>query len=231
MSDIEAVIQVEHPDIVCTESVTHDQSSQVMSVSEAGTDPTSRLFYYYIESSDFHRFEDGLRNDDTIAEFERVIETRDQEAIYCVEYSGEGILLSPVISAANGVILDKENDGSSWLFTIWMTERADLRHIWDYAQQNDIDIELLRVNEHASLGDTDAGLTDSQREALLIAFERGYFEEPRNATLGEVAAELDISQPAAGGLLRRGVRRLIISSLLDESETSEQEGKPVQWRR
>jgi len=219
MTDIEAVIQVEHPDIVCTKSVTYDQSSKVMSVSEAGTDPASRIFYYYIESSDFDRFEDGLRNDSTVADFERVIEARDQEAIYCVEYSGEGILLSPVISAANGVVLDKENDGSSWQFRIWMTERADLRHIWDYAQQNDIDIELLRVNEYASLGDTDAGLTDSQREALLVALETGYFEEPRNATLGEVAAELDISQPAAGGLIRRGVRRLIISSLLDESKT------------
>ena len=228
MTDIKADIRVEHPDIVCTESVTHDQSSKVMSVSEAGTDPTSRTFYYYIESSDFHRFEDGLRNDNTISEFERVIETRDREAIYCVEYSGEGILLSPVISAANGVILDKENDGSAWLFTIWMTERADLRYIWEYAQQNDIDIELLRVNEYASLGDTDAGLTDSQREALLVAFETGYFEEPRKATLGEVATELDISQPAAGGLLRRGVRRLIISSLLDESETSVQGSNSVQ---
>ena len=227
MTDIKADIRVEHPDLVCTESVTYDQSSKVISVSEAGTDPASRTFYYYIESSDFHRFDDGLQNDNTVAEFERVIETRAQEAIYCVEYSGKGILLSPVISAANGVVLDKENDGSAWLFTIWMTERADLRDIWEYAQQNDIDIELLRVNEYASLGNTDAGLTDSQREALLVALETGYLEEPRKTTLGEVAAELNISQPAAGGLLRRGVRRLIISSLLDESETSVQERNSV----
>jgi predicted DNA binding protein len=61
-------------------------------------------------------------------------------------------------------------------------------------------------------------LTDSQREALLVAFERGYFEEPRDATLGEVAADLDISQPAASGLLRRGIKRLIVSSMMDDSE-------------
>jgi predicted DNA binding protein len=60
-------------------------------------------------------------------------------------------------------------------------------------------------------------LTDSQREALLVAFETGYFEEPRNATLGEVAADLDISQPAASGLLRRGIKRLVASSLMDDS--------------
>jgi predicted DNA binding protein len=74
------------------------------------------------------------------------------------------------------------------------------------------------VNEYAGLSDTDTGLTDSQREALLVAFETGYFEEPRNATLSEVAADLDISQPAASGLLRRGIKRLIVSSLMDDSD-------------
>jgi predicted DNA binding protein len=219
MTDIKAVVRVEHPDIVLTETIAHDRSSNVRSVSEAGTDPTSGKFFYHIESSDFRQFEEGLRNDRTVGGFERVIETRDDEAIYSFEYTDEAKLLSPVVSAANGVILDMENDGNGWILTVWMAERGDLVDLWDYARQNDVDIELLRVNEYASLGSTDAGLTDSQREALLLAFETGYFEEPRDATLGEVAAELDISQPAASGLLRRGIKRLIVSSLLDDSET------------
>jgi predicted DNA binding protein len=111
-----------------------------------------------------------------------------------------------------------ENEGSAWILTVWMPDRTDLAHLWDYAERNDIDIDLLRVNEYGSLGSTDAGLTDSQREALLVAFERGYFEEPRDATLGDVADALDISQPAASGLLRRGIKRLIVSSMIDDSE-------------
>ncbi|WP_049985600.1 helix-turn-helix domain-containing protein [Halobellus rufus] len=221
MTDIKAVVRAEHPDIVLTGAVTHDRSSNVKSVSEAGTDPTSGKFFYHIESSDFGRFEDGLRNDSTIGEFERVIETRDEKAIYSFEYTDEAKILSPVISAANGVILDMENDGSAWILTVWIPDRTDLVHLWDYAQQHEIDIDLLRVNEYDSLGNTDAGLTDSQREALLVALEKGYFEEPRNATLSEVAADLDISQPAASGLLRRGTKRLVISSLVDDSEKTD----------
>jgi predicted DNA binding protein len=221
MTDIKATVRVEHPDIVLTETVTHDRSSTVRSVSEAGTDPTSGKFFYRIESADFRRFEDGLRSDRTVGEFERVIETRDDEAIYSFEYTDEAKVLSPVVSAANGVVLEMENDGSGWTLTVWMPERADLVHLWDYARQNEIEIDLLRVNEYASLGKTDAGLTDSQREALLVALERGYFEEPRSATLGDVAAELDISQPAASGLLRRGTRRLVVASLVDDSEKPE----------
>jgi predicted DNA binding protein len=216
MTDIKAVVRVEHPDIVLTETVTHDQSSKVKSVSEAGTDPTSGKFFYHIESSDFLRFEEGLRKDNTIGEFERVIETRDGEAIYSFEYTDDAKVLSPIISTESGVILEMENEGTAWILTVWMPERTNLVPLWDYAQRNDIDIDLLRVNDYASLGETDAGLTDSQREALLVAFEAGYFEEPRKATLGEVASHLDISQPAASGLLRRGIERLIISSLMDE---------------
>jgi predicted DNA binding protein len=221
MTDIKAVVRIEHPDVVLTETVAHDRTSHVRSVSEAGTDPASGKFFYYVESSDFREFEDGLRNDHTVGEFEQVIETRNGKAIYSFEYTDEAKLLSPVIAAANGVILDMENDGSAWILTVWMPERTDLVQLWDYAKQNDIDIELVRVNEYAGLGNTDAGLTDSQREALLVAFENGYFEEPRDATLVEVAADLDISQPAASGLLRRGIKRLIISSLKDGSDDPE----------
>jgi hypothetical protein len=206
---------------VLTETVTHDQTSKVRSVSEAGTDPTSGRFFYQVSSSDLCRFEEGLRNDHTIGAFERVTETGEDEAIYSVKYTDRATVLSPVVSTANGVILDMENEGSAWMLTVWMSERTDLAHLWDYARRNDIGIELLRVNEYASLGSADAGLTDSQREALLVAFEKGYFEEPRDATLGEVAAELDISQPAASGLLRRGIKRLIVSSMMDGDEEPE----------
>lgn len=59
--------------------------------------------------------------------------------------------------------------------------------------------------DYAGLYETEPKLTQSQREALLLALEMGYFEEPRTAILSEVATELGISQPAAGGLLRRGL--------------------------
>jgi len=219
MTDIKAVVRAEHPDIVLTGAVTHDRTSRVTSVSEAGTDPTSGKFFYRIESAGFER--EGLRGDRTVGEFERVIRTREGEAIYSFEYTDEAKVLSPVITAANGVVLDMKNDGRAWILTIWAPDRTDLVHLWDYAQQNGIEIDLVRVNEYDSLGTADTGVTDSQREALLVAFEIGYFEEPRDATLGDLAAELDISQPAASGLLRRGIERLVISSLVDDTDTPE----------
>ncbi len=220
MSDITADVRIEHPDIVLTKTVTHDRSSTVTSVLEAGTDPTWGTFFYRVESSDFRRFENGLRKDHTIGAFERVIETRGGKAIYSFEYTDEAKIISPIVSSANGVILDMKNDRNGWVLTVWMPDRTNLAPVWEYAERNGIDIDLLRVNEYASLGDTDAGLTDSQREALLVALDEGYFEDPRTGTLDDVAAALDISQPAASGLLRRGTKRLVVSSLMDDGDRS-----------
>ncbi|MFC7019992.1 MULTISPECIES: helix-turn-helix domain-containing protein [Haloarcula] len=52
-------------------------------------------------------------------------------------------------------------------------------------------------------------LTAPQREALLLAYEMGYFDEPRAATLEDIAARLDISRQAVANRLRRGHRALI----------------------
>ena len=216
MSDINAVVRIEHPDIVLTETVVYDSSATVTSVSEAGTDPQSGRFPYHVESPDFLRFEEGLRGDHTIGTFERVIETSDGKAIYSFEYTDEAKTISPVISKANGVVLDMENDGNAWLITVWMPDRGKLVDLWDYAEANGVDIDLLQVNDYASVIETAAGLTDNQREALLFALDAGYFEEPRDVTLGEVAAGLGISQPAASGLLRHGIKRLVVSGLADE---------------
>ncbi len=216
MSDGNTVVRIKHPDVVLTETVAHDPTPSVRSVSEAGTDPTSGTFFHHVESSDFRQLENGLRNDHAVGEFEQVIEPRDGKALYGFGYTDEAKVFSPVISTANGVVLDMENDGNAWIFTVRMPERTNIADLWENARQHNIDNDLLRVNEYDSLGNTDAGLTDSQREALLVALEAGYLEEPRNATPGEVAAELDIPQPAAGGLFRRGIycrTELLIRSL------------------
>lgn len=216
MSDITADVRVEHPDVVLTKTVEHDRSATVKPVSDAGTDPESEAFLYHVESADLRRFEEGLRNDDTIRDYERVLEPRDGTAIYRFTYTDRAKTFSPAITAANGVALEMQNEDDAWIITVWMPDRKLLARLWDYAQQNDIDIELLRVNEYASIASGDSGLTSNQRQALLVALDAGYFEEPRDITLGELASELGISQPAASGLLRRGIRRLIVSNVADD---------------
>lgn len=217
MTDILAVFRFEDPEIALTRTAAHDESAVIRPIREAGTDPESDRYLFSIQSDDFDRFEAGLADDPTVDRFERVITLAD-EAIYAFSYTDRAILFSTEIGRANGVILDVENAGTTWILTTWFPNRQAAQRLWEYANENEIDVELDRINEYGSIGSSSYGLTETQRNAILIALEAGYFDQPRGATLGEIATELDISQPAASGLLRRGIKRLLLSTVAESEQ-------------
>ena len=212
MSDLTATIEIESPDLALTETVACDESATVQPVTGAGTVPNAEAYLFTIRTDDFGRFEAALERDHTIAGFERVVDLG-SEAVYSFEYSPAATLFSPVVAAVHGVSLEWANDGTTWTVRVWLPDRAALSALREYATDRDIRFSLRRVSDYAGPGGAENSLTDEQREAVLLALEMGYFEEPREATLREVAAELGISQPAAGGRLRRGLKRLVLATL------------------
>lgn len=215
MSDILAVFRVEHQNLALTEAVAHDESATVRPIRQAGTSPESERYLFSVTSAAFEKFEAGLAADPTVAEFDRVV-TLEDEAVYAITYSDEAVLFSTEIGRSNGVILDVENAGTTWVLKAWLPDRETARRFWENAVERGIDIELERVNRYGSIASEGYGLTESQREAVLTALEAGYFDEPRGATLGDVAAELGISEPAASGLLRRALKRLVLGTVAEE---------------
>ncbi|ELZ11024.1 Bacterio-opsin activator HTH domain-containing protein [Halovivax asiaticus JCM 14624] len=72
--------------------------------------------------------------------------------------------------------------------------------------------ELDRSAELLSLvhGDDGTGLlTDRQREVLNAGLREGYFETPRECTLAELAAALDVDKSTASRVLRRGQSTIV----------------------
>jgi predicted DNA binding protein len=50
---------------------------------------------------------------------------------------------------------------------------------------------------------------------VLLAYERGYFDSPRQITQAELAAELDITRQSVSSRLQRGLRRLVGNTMFD----------------
>lgn len=212
MSDITATLRVESPDLALTRTVEYDETAVVQPVSGAGTVTNLEAYLFTVQTDDFDRFETGLTRDHTIDSFERVVDLG-PEAVYRFEYGPEATVFSSAIAEVNGVSLDWINDDTAWIVRVWVPDREALASLWESATDHDVEVSLERVSNHSPSVESDASLTQNQHEAVLSALEMGYFEEPRGATLEEVAAELGISQPAAGGLLRRGIRRLVVSTV------------------
>lgn len=74
---------------------------------------------------------------------------------------------------------------------------------------------LHRLSETDAQRNPDDGLTDAQREALAAAYDLGYFEIPRQTSLGDVADELGVSGPALSERLRRANARVVEQYLAD----------------
>jgi predicted DNA binding protein len=66
------------------------------------------------------------------------------------------------------------------------------------------------------------GLTATERETLEAAIERGYFESPREDTLGDLAEAFGVSKTAVSQNLRRAERKTL-SRLVDALDRLDRE--------
>ncbi|MFB6303610.1 MAG: PKD domain-containing protein [Haloferacaceae archaeon] len=73
-------------------------------------------------------------------------------------------------------------------------------------------------------------LPADQRRTLVAAYESGYFEVPRSASLDELARRLDVSEQTVSTRLRHGLDALLAASLTGdagaEAETEAEAGEP-----
>lgn len=116
----------------------------------------------------------------------------------------------------NIVLLSGIGTKDGWHFEVRSESREEIATFQTYCQENDIPIDITAVHALLPIQEAGYGLTDTQREALELAYELGYFNSPREASLQDVADELGITQQSLSSRLRRGHRRLIAASLVGE---------------
>ena len=113
-----------------------------------------------------------------------------------------------------GSILDAEADADGWRLRIRFVDREQFDAFRDALDERGTDFELRDLTEPGAPRETFGRLTPDQRDALVAARERGYFEVPREATVRDVAEELDVSHQAVSELLRRGTANLVDATLV-----------------
>ncbi|WP_135665273.1 helix-turn-helix domain-containing protein [Halorhabdus rudnickae] len=105
-----------------------------------------------------------------------------------------------------------------WRARTHFASRDDLAAFREACIESGIEFHLTRLFE-ARADTTDAyGLTPSQHDALVAAFEAGYFAVPREATLADLADELDTTTSALSELLRRGQQQLLSQTVVHPAD-------------
>ncbi|WP_459192779.1 helix-turn-helix domain-containing protein [Halosimplex sp. J119] len=111
-----------------------------------------------------------------------------------------------------------------WTFEIRGDARSDIANFQSRCRDLDIPITLMELHALTPVETaTEEALTDTQQEALVLAYNRGYFESPREVTMEDIGDELGISHQAVASRLRRGIKHVLGSTLTDVASPSREE--------
>ncbi|WP_284440233.1 helix-turn-helix domain-containing protein [Haloarcula marina] len=116
---------------------------------------------------------------------------------------------------ADGALLRASLADDHWTVRARFPDRSDVLSFRDALVADGFDVDVRAIDEE---GDHDFGLTDPQREVLMLALERGYFTVPRDASLSDLATALGISSQAASERLRRGTQTLVSNTLAEPAQ-------------
>lgn len=174
-------------------------------------------FLVYVTGGDVPAVEDAIESAAFVSEYTlvgRAGETRRYQVLPAV---GEETQLGDhiddlsdlrALATTDAIIEQIRVTPTGWIQTGWFANREVLDEFRTFWQRNGSFTlrQLVRDGEPEDPGD---GLTDRQHEALRVAYEMGYFDIPRTASLEEVAAELGVSQSSLSERLRRAQTHLI----------------------
>ena len=109
---------------------------------------------------------------------------------------------------------------TGWVRAGWFADRATLDASWSFWDRNG-EFTLRRLTSDDRATAPEERLTEPQREAFRAAYEAGYFDIPRSASLTDVAADLNISASSLSERLRRAQTRLAETTVArpDSSDT------------
>ena len=147
----------------------------------------------------------------------RLVDSINDEYLMRVEWEDAYFGVLSALAEANVVVLSGIGRKDEWRFEVRGESREAIAEFREYCQEQDIPITITAVHAMLPIQGEGYELTVTQREALVLAYEHGYFDSPREASLQEIADELGITQQSLSSRLRRGHRRLIGATLIGSS--------------
>lgn len=166
-----------------------------------------RLPYVRVESEDTDGFVAFLREQPAVGSV-ATLDGDESTALIRVHWTGEGSVVH-WLANTDAALLKLVGDTDGWLLRV-RGEKSVVESFDTYCREQGTRFDLLRLYEARDdehLGET--RVTETQRETLRLAYEAGYYEEPRETTLGELAGYLGVGERAISRRLRRGVGNLL----------------------
>ena len=206
-----AEFEAASPDLVLGPTLAAMPSLTVELERQYALDPDRPIAFCWARCGDLERLEATLADDGTVDAFDRITRS-DEWALYRIRRSDSGVVHAyRRWVAVGGELLGCRGRNGRWEVELRFPDRESFTRYHEFLEREDVDLELHRLatGDRAGRVRDRETLTDSQREALVLAHEHGFFDVPRETTLDAIAETLEISNQAVSERLRRGQARLI----------------------
>ena len=159
----------------------------------------------------------ALQSDPSVGAVERFGERADGWT-YRVTWKGRSRRLIQRLVAADVTLVSAQGRGSEWELRLLAPNREGISRAHDIMDDLDCEDECRSISSLDGGGSTRSGLTDEQREALVTAFEIGYYNVPRDVTAEDVATELGITHQAISERFRRAYQHIVETEFVVNDE-------------
>jgi hypothetical protein len=215
-------VRFAHDDGALADTLRTLPSLDAVVVPETSTDPRSSVYVFRFDHEERETVRANLERDHTVADVSPMPDY-ETEHVLGVEFAPDTELLAPEVTSHGGYVLDARSAlpasaPRGWHERWLLPDRTAIHEVWQHARDAGFEFEVLALQR----GDGDqpdgvaSALTDQQRDALRVAYEEGYFREPRDTSLAELAERLELSPSAVSGRIRRGMKALVGRTLAVE---------------
>lgn len=184
-------------------------------------DPDRITPYVWAHTDDFAALEAAFDDDPTVADLTILSEMGDERS-YQMTWTGMIDQIVPVLTDHEGTITHATGSADGWNLRVLFPDRADLSEAHDHLKEADFSLSVGAIYEARDDGHIQHGLTETQRDTIVAAFEAGYFAVPRMVTQTELAEQLELSHQALSEQLRRGTSNLVESTLITGGSKKEE---------
>lgn len=152
----------------------------------------------------------------------RLVDEVEGVGLYRIEWDPEVKGIITCIVETEVTLLRGTGTEGEWVFEIRADSSKGVSAFQQCCTAHDIRLTLGHLY---ALSEVDTRgryhLTPEQEEALVLAFNEGYYNEPRETNLEEIATQLGITRPSLSARLKRGSRNLIGNTLVHQQEGSD----------
>lgn len=179
---------------------------------------TGTVPLFWIHNSTRESFVKSIQGHGSVNSANAIDEFEDR-TLFTLDWDANQDSLFSAIETTGGQLLSAIGTADRWKFELRFSDHQSLSGFRERCDEMGIAIKPTQVyNPTSPEAGPWYGLTEPQREALVLAVGWGYYDIPRGCTTKELADELGISDQAVTERLRRAIGSLVTNTVMTGHE-------------